>query len=144
MTSSGPTNGPTGAGPAEPDACTLLTADDAAAALGEAVDPGVVPTDGARSCLWSTTKLSTHAVEISVIGMGSFKPDQKSIPGLTITQVSGIGDAAYFVSMGGGYQDLAFRKGQIALTVSVVLSGKSDSDLLALEKTLALAALGRF
>lgn len=110
MASSGPTNRPTGAGSSEPDACSLLTTGEATAALGEAVDAGVVPTSGERSCLWSTTKLSTNAVEISVTGMDTFNPDQKSISGLTITKVSGVGDAAHFVSMGGGYQNLAFRK----------------------------------
>jgi hypothetical protein len=144
LASTNPTSGPTSAGPVTLDACTLLTAGEAAAALGEAVDPGKVPTPGARSCLWSTTKLSTHAVEISITDIKAFNPDKPSIPGLTITKVSGVGDAAYFESMGGGFQSLNFRKGQTTLSVGVVFGGKSDADLLALEKTLALAALGRF
>jgi hypothetical protein len=142
--SANPTNGATGAGPAALDACTLLTAGEAAAALGEPVDAGTVPTPGARSCLWSTTKLSANAVEISITDIKAFNPDKPSIPGLTITKVSGIGDAAYFVSMGAGFQSLNFRKGQTTLSVGVVLKSASDNDLLALEKTLALAALGRF
>ena len=153
QTSSGPTaagatgaptaGAPTSGAPKELDACKLLTAAEAATALGEPVDPGTVPTPGARSCLFTTTKLSTNAVEISITGINSFNPDQKSIPGLTITKVSGIGDAAYFVSIGAGYQTLNFRKGQTALAVSVILKNAPDSQLLASEKTLALAALKR-
>jgi hypothetical protein len=111
--------------------------------LGEAVDPGTVPSPGAHSCLFSTTRLSGNGVEISIIGITSFNPDQKSITGLTITKVSGIGDAAYYVSIGAGSQVLNFRKGQNALAVSVLLKGASDSQLQASEKTLALLVLGR-
>jgi hypothetical protein len=135
---------PTGGAPQQLDACSLITSDEASTALaGKPVDPGVVPEPGAHSCLFSTTLLSTDGVEISVTSVADFKPTQSSIPGLTITQVSGIGDDAYYVSMGAGYQVLNVRKGQTTFSVSVGLKNTSDSDLMAAEKTLALAILGR-
>jgi hypothetical protein len=125
------------------DACTLITADEAAAALGKPVDAGAPPTPGAHSCLFSDKGVSADGVEISLTGIASFNPDQKSISGLTITKVSGIGDGAYYVSMGAGYQVLNVRKGQTAFSASVLLKGASDSQLQASERTLAMLILGR-
>ncbi len=129
------------------DACQLITADEAAAALGgEPVDAGVVPEQGAHSCLFSgnpASGISLDGVEISITSGSDFNPNQKSISGLTITPVSGVGDAAYYVSIGTGYQVLNVRKGQTTFTVSVLQSSASDSQLQAAEKTLAMAVLGR-
>jgi hypothetical protein len=128
------------------DACKLITTDEAAAVLGEPVDAGVVPTPGATSCLFSghpATGVDMNSIEISVIHLSLFTPDKKSIPGLTFTPVSGIGDAAYFSSMGPGFTVLNVRKGQVAFTTSVLLAKASDATIQAGEKTLALAILGR-
>ena len=142
--SSGATGTPTGGAPTTLDACSLITTDEAAAALGKAVDPGTVPEPGAHSCLFSTTVLSVDGVEISLIGVGTFDPNKKSVPGLiTITPVSGIGDAAYYVSLGAGSQVLNVRKGQTTFSVSVLLKSASDTQLQAAEKTLAGLILGR-
>jgi hypothetical protein len=131
--------------PGELDACTLITTDEAAAALGEPVDPGAPPEPGSSSCLFSanTQNISIDSVEISITGAGTFNPSQMSISGLTITQVSGVGDAAYYVSIGAGYQVLNVKKGQTTFTTSVLKAGASDSQLQSAEKTLALAILGR-
>lgn len=141
---------PTGAAPVALDACSLITPTEAQAALGEPVDPGVVPTPGAHSCLFAghpASGLDFNSVEISLTGAGTFKPDQKSVPGLiTITKVSGLGDAAYYsslVGIGTSTVVLNVQKGQTTFTVSVLLKGASDSQLQAAEKTLATAALGR-
>lgn len=142
-TVAGATKAPNGGNPAVLDTCKLLTDAEAAAALGEPVDPGAPPEAGSSSCLWSTTRLSTNGVELTDTGVADFNPDKKSIPGLTITKVTGIGDGAYFISIGAGHQVLDFRKGQNGLSVSVLLSGASDSSLQASEKSLALLVLGR-
>ena len=125
------------------DACKLITADEAAAALGEPVDPGQVPTPGARSCLFTATKLSLNSVEISITGLAGFNPDKPSIPGLTITKVSGVGDAAYTVDIGPGHIVLNVRKGETTFSVSVLLKDASNAQLLEKEKTLAGLILGR-
>jgi hypothetical protein len=140
------TPAPTSAAPGTLDACSLLTAADAQAALGEPVDPGVPPEAGAHSCIFAghpTVGLDLNSVEISLTDVAAFDPSKKSIPGLTITPVSGIGDAAYYVSMGAGYEVLNVRKGQVTFTVSVLLKGASDAELQTAEQTLAAAALGR-
>jgi hypothetical protein len=132
--------------PGELDACSLITTDEAAAALGEPVDPGTVPEPGVHSCLFSghpTVGFDLNAVEISITSGSDFNPSQESISGLTITPVSGIGDAAYYVSMGAGYQVLNVQKGQTTFSASVLKAGASDSQLQSAEKTLALAILGR-
>jgi hypothetical protein len=137
---------PTGVAPAVLDACSLITTGEAAAALGEPVDPGVVPTPGAHSCLFAghpAVGLDLNSVEISLTGAGAFNPNQKSITGLTITPVSGVGDAAYYVSMGAGHDVLNVRKGQTTFTVSVLLKGAADGQLQASEATLAASVLGR-
>jgi hypothetical protein len=133
---------PAGA-PKELDACKLITNDEAAAALGEPVDPGAPPEAGASSCLYTATELSLNSVEISVINVADFNPDKPSITGLTITKVSGVGDAAYTVSIGPGYIVLNVRKGQTAFSVSVLLKDASNDQLLQKEKTLAGLILGR-
>ena len=142
-TGAGATGSPTTGTPKTLDACSLITASEAAAALGKPVDPGAAPEPGAHSCLFSDAGISIDSVEISITSVADFKPTQKSIPGLTITQVSGIGDDAYYVSLGTGLVVLNVRKGQTTFTTSVLLKSASDSALMAAEKTLAMAVLGR-
>ena len=125
------------------DACSLVTNAEAAAILGKPVDPGAPPEPGASSCLFTTSGLSLDSIEISITTGSSFDPNKKSIPGLTITPVSGIGDAAYFVSMGAGHVVLNFKKGSNTFTSSVLLKGASDAKLMDGEKSLAMTMLGR-
>jgi hypothetical protein len=133
---------PAGA-PKQLDACTLITADEAAAAIGEPVDPGAPPEPGSSSCLFSAQAISTNSVEITITSVADFTPDKPSITGLTITKVSGVGDAAYTLSIGPGYLVLNVRKGQTTFSVSVLLHGASNDQLLDKEKTLAGLILGR-
>jgi hypothetical protein len=143
----GTTNAPTNGTPKTLDACSLITAAEASAAIGgEPVDPGAPPEPGADSCLFTSNPaqgIDLNSVEISIIGVDTFNPNQKSIPGLTITPVSGIGDAAYYLSLGTGYEVLNVRKGQTAFSASVLLKDASDSQLTDAEKTLAMLILGR-
>ena len=134
---------PTQAAAVALDACSLITAAEVAAVLGQPVASGVVPEPGASSCIFVDSAKATNSVEISITRVADFNPNQKSITGLTITPVSGVGDAAYYVNLGGGYDSLKVRKGQTTFSVSVLLKGASDSQLEAAEKTLAVAAAGR-
>jgi hypothetical protein len=136
------TGTPAGA-PKELDPCTLITADEAAAAIGEPVDPGAPPEPGSSSCLFPAQRITTNSVEITITSGGDFNPDKPSIPGLTITKVSGVGDAAYTVSIGAGHIVLDVRKGQTTFSTSVLISGASNDQLLDKEKTLAGLILGR-
>jgi hypothetical protein len=140
----GATTNTGGGTPKELDACSLITQAEAASALGEPVDAGTVPEPGAHSCLFSaSTGITINSVEISITTGSGFDSSKKSIPGLTITKVSGIGDDAYTVSIGAGFLVLNVKKGQITFSVSVLRKSASNDDLLAAEKTLAMAILGR-
>lgn len=140
----GATGTPTTGAPKTLDACTLITSAEAAAALGKPVDAGTPPEPGANSCLFMASgAVTTDSVEISITTGSDFNPNKKSIPGLTITPVSGVGDAAYTVSIGAGLVVLNVQKGQTTFSTSVLLHGASDGDLLAGEKTLAQLILGR-
>ncbi len=141
-----PTDGATPGSATALDPCSLITTDEAAAALGEPVAPGQVPTPGADSCLFSghpAQGFDINGVEISITSGSDFDPGQKSIAGLTVTPIFGVGDAAYYVSVGAGLVVLNVRKGQITFEVSVLLAGASDTQLQAAEKTLASAIVGR-
>jgi pilus assembly protein FimV len=141
------TNAPISGTPKTLDACSLITAAEASTAIGgEPVDPGAPPEPGASSCLFTSHPAQgtdLNSVEISITGSGAFNPNQKSIAGLTITPVSGVGDAAYYVSIGAGFQVLSVRKGQTTFTTSVLLKDASDSQLMDAEKTLAMLILSR-
>jgi len=137
------TGNPTQAAPKTLDACSLITAGEASAVLSETVDPGAPPQPGARSCIFVESKTAADSVEISITGLAAFKPTQKSIPGLTITSVSGVGDEAYYLNSDPGYVVLNVRKGQITFTTSVILKSASIADRMAGEKTLAMDALAR-
>jgi hypothetical protein len=125
------------------DACTLITTAEAAAAVGEPVDPGAPPEPGSSSCLFTAQAISINSVEITITSVADFNPDKPSITGLTITKVSGVGDAAYTLSIGPGYIVLNVRKGQATFSVSVLITGASNDQLLDKEKTLAGLILGR-
>jgi hypothetical protein len=125
------------------DACSLITTAEAAAVLGKPVDAGAVPEPGASSCIFVESTKAIDSIEISITRVADFKPTQKSIPGLTITQVSGIGDDAYYVNGGPGFLVLNVRKGQTTFTTSVLLKGASESQVMAGEKSLAMTILGR-
>jgi hypothetical protein len=143
-TTQGPTQAvPTTGAPKDLVACSLITDAEAAAAVGQPVDAGTVPDAGASSCMWPTTALGKGSVEISITTGSDFNPDKKSIPGLTITKVSGVGDAAYFVDAGPGYEVLNFKKGQNTFTTSIISKAFSQSQIEAGEKALALLIVGR-
>jgi hypothetical protein len=146
QSATGATDGAAAGAPNALDSCSLITTDEAAAALGEPVDPGAPPEPGSSSCLFSghpAVGFDINAVEIFITSVGDFNPNKKSIPGLTITPVSAVGDAAYYVSIGAGFQVLNVRKGQTTFEISVLKKSASDSQLQDAEKTLALAILGR-
>ena len=139
----GATDAPIVGAPKQLDACKLITDAEAATVLGQAVDPGAPPEPGSSSCLWVESTRASSSIEITDTSGGEFNSTKKSIPGLTITRVSGIGDDAYYVSMGAGYQVLNVKKGQNTISVSIILKSLSDSDLQAAEKSLAQLILGR-
>jgi hypothetical protein len=144
------TGGPTGSAASGPVACSLLTADEAAAALGDPVAPGVAPVAGQNTCVFSGPVLKLNSVQIAIIDPAEFTPTQASVPSsFTVTQATGIGDAAYYKKLflpntgGESLMELSVKKGQVEFTITVLDHAKADDFLMAAEKTLALAAVGR-
>jgi hypothetical protein len=133
-----------------PAACSLLTADEATAALGDPVSAGVAPVAGQNTCVFSGPVLKLNSVQIAMIAAAEFTPTQQSVPSsFTVTPASGIGDAAYYKKLflpntgGESLMELSVQKGQVTFTITVLDHAKDDAFLMAAEKTLALAALTR-
>lgn len=141
----------TGGIPKAPVACSLLTSDEAAVAIGAAVTPGAGPVDPTENvCTFGGKALAdmVNFVAIALVAPAEFTPTRAAIPSVfEPTPASGLGDAAYYVKSylpnnSGTSMTLYVSKGQTIVRIDVVLQGASDSQLMAAEKTLALAALG--
>jgi Protein of unknown function (DUF3558) len=139
------TASPTGSTPIALNPCTLITADEARAALGEPVDPAKASSPGAPYCYFYAHATQDDSVEIYLTKPISFLPDQSSIAGVfEVTKISGVGDAAYYVDdVGAGTVGLNVKKGEATLVVSVAHKGSSIASLEAAEKTLAMLIAGR-
>jgi hypothetical protein len=122
-----------------PDPCVLITKDDVKTVIGEpdstAIAPGTQP--GQRSCGYANTTAS------KLVTVAVFPTDQagfdklKSNAGTTITNVPGVGDAAFTAASA-----IYVRKGSVA--VSVFVSGVTpDSAVTAALSSLVKTALGR-
>jgi hypothetical protein len=125
--------------------CTLITVDEAKAALGEPVDPAKASSPGAPYCYFYAHATQDDSVEIYLTKPISFLPDQSSIAGVfEVTKVSGVGDAAYYVNdVGAGTVGLNVKKGGVTFVVSMSHKGSSIASLEAAEKTLAMLIAGR-
>jgi hypothetical protein len=146
----GATGSAAGSALSGPIACSLITAAEAAAALGDPVSPGVAPVAGQNTCVFSGPVLKLNSVQIAMIDEAEFTPTQQSVPSsFTVTPVTGIGDAAYYKKLflpntnGESLMELSVQKGQVTFTITVLDHAKDDAYLMAAEKTLALAAVGR-
>jgi hypothetical protein len=151
-TATGTAGNSTGGAPKTPVACSLLTANEAATALGVPVNPGAGSVDPAENvCTFGGHTLADmiNFVEISVIDPVEFTPTRASVPSVfDISPATGIGDASYYQkdylpNASGTRMSLSVRKGQTAFRIDMVLYGATDNRLMAAEKTLALGAVGR-
>jgi hypothetical protein len=133
---------PTSAAAAALDPCSLITADEATAALGE---PVKAPSPGDHYCYLYAQANTDDSVEIYLTDPIKFLPKQSSIAGVfEVTQASGVGDAAYYVNdVGAGTVGLNVKKGVTTFVVSVALKGSTIPALEDKENTLAIAVAGR-
>jgi hypothetical protein len=106
------------------DACALLSAAQVSAAAGVMFGPGsyVTPTFK-KTCTWNATgdaKQDAKTITLMLEGADSFQAGKKQVQSSTIpgTSASGIGDDAYFVTMG-HFISLFVRKGNVAFKVTV-------------------------
>jgi hypothetical protein len=115
---------PTAHAPA--DACTIVTEQDASAALGSDPGPGVPDAQsGVTACTYGTAP-SMVSVHVSPAGKAEF--DQmhgQPIEGTTAVDLSGIGDAAF-----GAFKDpvaaIAFYRGSSYVSIVIYADGSQD------------------
>ena len=139
------------------DACALVTQAQMSAALGVSVGAGthVVP-NSTKECTWTPTGGGTKDVKYATLsfqdpsGYATGKMvaqqaevNQKEGAGSMATDSArGIGDDAYYASMGTGYTALLLKKGNVALKIAIYGEMPVDKKKAA-EKTLALNALSK-
>jgi hypothetical protein len=134
------------------DACSLITAADAQAALGEPVSPPRnEPRPEGSACRFrsaqgasltaKTVTLSAHYSDTDVSGNDSGMADNLKAAGFkNVQQVSGVGDAAVWgatTMLGRPAGELTVRKGK-NLILTIIISGIAD-EATALDRAKALA-----
>jgi hypothetical protein len=120
------------------DACQLVTAAEAGAAIGASVTKGPsVNGPNSSSCEWKAA--SGVNVIVTAKSAQMFEAGKRI---LAPTPVAGVGEEAYQTTYGPTYTVLSARKGGAAVTVSV--RGLKDvAATLAAEKAVTRTALGR-
>jgi len=136
------------------DACALVTQAQVSAALGVPVNAGthVTPTF-TKTCTFTPAAGKTadvSAVTVSLHDGTVYQAGKQMIaaaaaadgkdPSQVAASVGGIGDDAYYTTMGAGYTGLMVKKGSTALKVAIYGNLPADKKK-AIEKTLALQAL---
>jgi hypothetical protein len=122
------------------DPCSLLTVAQVSAALGDKVDAGKpIYTDG---CSWHAASARTM-VTIKFETVTFFSELKTRIhPGIAHTPVAGVGDDAFYLSMGTTISNLTVKKGNQAFVVRVY--GVSDqAKQRDIEKAIAKAVVAK-
>ena len=120
------------------DACTIVTEQDASAALGADPGPGVPDAQsGVTACTYGAAP-SMVSVHVSPAGKAEF--DQmhgQPVEGATPVDLSGIGDAAFGIFQA-PLASIAFYRGSSYVSIVIFADGSQDRAV-----TLATAAAGR-
>jgi hypothetical protein len=140
---------------AKADPCSLLTQAEATAALGEAVDPGKKSDAPVPGCIWGATNGAhvADAVQVQIQDVAVFDGTVKSESDPQVSStfsfetVSGLGDQAFFQipkATGGAVAILlGFKKGGVAVYVSVNNQNLSTDQIKAADNKLAEGAAAR-
>ena len=122
------------------DPCAQVTAAQVSAALGETVAAGQKA--GTKTCSWSANKPTHQVVSLMYSPPGDWSTRKtRLMPGVTKTNVSGIGDEA-FAETAANFTTLYVKKGSTIFMVRVY--GMSDTGKqLAVEKSIALVVAAK-
>jgi hypothetical protein len=126
------------------DACALLTPAQVGAALGAPVGAGsyITPTSK-KTCTWNSTTSDGGYVTLMLQDLAGFEGGkqlgQSASNDLSVTSISGVGDDAYYLALG-GQVGLIVKKGNVAFKVAVYAHVTVESKE-AKEKTLAQQVL---
>lgn len=110
-------------GVAAMDRCSLLTAEEAAAAMGGPVGPGYPAGPMQTACQWDGTSDDGSYVQVQVIA----DPNSWSPPSLAdgYRELRGLGEVAYVVPEMGGFAAGALDSGQV---IAVGIAGEGASE----------------
>jgi len=137
------------------DACALVTQAQVSAALGVAVKPGTyvapslkktctfdpsAPTNDIRSLTISLWDASGYQIGKQAITAAAASEGKDASQG--VGSASGIGDDAYYTSMGDSYPGLMVKKGDTAVKIAIYGTLPLEKKK-SIEKTLALQALSK-
>ena len=118
------------------DACALVTQAQMSAALGVSVAAGTHATPTfVQTCTWNPSKGATKVVRYATVSiqdasgyarskmvaqqMQAAMNKKGSGINVATNSASGIGDDAYYTSMGTGYTGLLLKKGNVALKIAI-------------------------
>lgn len=124
------------------DACSVLTPAQVSAAAGVTVGAGqyVTPTFK-KTCTWHAKDI---IITLNLQDAAAFdKGKQLANYGAKMTAVAGLGDGAYYMTMGTQQVALMVKKGNTAFKVAVYAKLPLEK-LEAMEKALAQQAVGKF
>jgi hypothetical protein len=139
-----------GGGATITDPCSLLTQSEVSAVVGHPVGPGTSDVEP-KTCDWQFPADGVPSIQATINIEGGTLSDTCNKPsnpalGLTITQVSGVGDGACFLELAGlgAGTNLTFGKnGQLFSTGVVLGVNATREQILEADKALALDALAR-
>jgi hypothetical protein len=140
------------AGASVSDPCSLLTQAEVSAALGVSVGTGGPAQGESHGCGWQyppsgvPTEQAMITIDVGTPFAHLCGAPSNAAAGITVVQVSGVGDGACYVTMAGlsAGTNLTFEKGGQSYSVSVILPyGTPDATVEAANKTLALDAVAR-
>ncbi len=122
-----------------PDACSLLSTQEVAAALGVEVDVGTAIAAG--SCRWNGRAKrpgdNAATLRINFTKQRSFEIGKTPLSGYTKSPEPGVGDDAYSV-VGGGVVTFSVKKGSAVIIIFVDIPKTSPEQTKAVERKLAL------
>ena len=123
-----------------PDACSLLSTQEVATALGVEVDAGTKIAPGA--CRWNGRAKrpgdDVAMLRINYTTARSFEIGKTPLSGYTKTPESGVGDDAYSVDRGGHDPTLSVKKGSAVVIIFVEIPKTSLEQTKAVERKVAL------
>jgi hypothetical protein len=119
------------------DACTLVTEQDASAALGSDPGPGVPDAQsGVTACTYGAAPAMV-SVHLSPAGKTEFDQAHAAIQGATLVDLTGIGDGAFGIFQA-PVASIAFYLGSSYVSIVIFADGSQDRAV-----ALATAAAGR-
>lgn len=120
--------------------CSLLTSAQVTAAVGVSV--GAAQPIANTGCQWSAPHM---LVTVSLWDGNKWDKMKSPFPGMNRASVAGLGDDAFFTTMGAAsdkqFVTLSVKKGSTAYVIKVY--GPSVSEQMSMEKTLAGNVLGK-